>query len=223
MATTTNSSKLLLEGAAIVVSILLAFALQAWWDERSEEEEIDRLLTSILIEHSVNVEAVHAANKHRVAVQESIMELFSLAASQEPVEHSQLEELLGALTWMDIPETKWGSLNSLIEGGQLSSVDNVELRTNLVELHSFQRRWREGILVDDRMIFDTVLAPYLRKNASLPQIAMASSAITKPGEDIPTYDYDIPLAQTKDHSDLLSDLEFLGLLMQKLWTQVDSS
>jgi hypothetical protein len=150
------------------------------------------------------------------------MKLFSLAAVPEPsVDPVLMDELLGALTWMQIPRVTWGAIDSILEGGQLPLIENVELRSALVQLQRFQSVW-ERIRVDEQAIFDTVLAPYLRKNTLLPQIAMSSTGITKPGQDEPTYDFNIPLGQFRDHSALLQDSEFLGLLMQKLWIQTEA-
>lgn len=46
------------EGFAIVVSILLAFGIDAWWDERRERAEEQVLLTRLAAEFSINLERI---------------------------------------------------------------------------------------------------------------------------------------------------------------------
>ena len=59
-------SRLLIEGIVIVVSILLAFAIDAWWDERQE--------FSAQTERLVRVAAELRSNAERVAEQQEVLE-----------------------------------------------------------------------------------------------------------------------------------------------------
>ena len=49
------------EGAAIVASILLAFAIDAWWVDRNEIERESRILMSLLAEIDQNQELLRQA------------------------------------------------------------------------------------------------------------------------------------------------------------------
>lgn len=48
-------TRILAEGAIIVVSILLAFAIQAWWEGSKERAEEQRILAAIRAELHSNV------------------------------------------------------------------------------------------------------------------------------------------------------------------------
>jgi hypothetical protein len=48
------------EGAAIVVSILLAFAIEAWWAERLERSDEELQLERLRVEFSTNIERIDA-------------------------------------------------------------------------------------------------------------------------------------------------------------------
>ena len=48
-------SRLLLEGFVIVVSILLAFAIDAWWDDRQEAEEARLQVERVVVELEANI------------------------------------------------------------------------------------------------------------------------------------------------------------------------
>ena len=55
MAENQNAYRLLSEGVVIVCSILLAFIIQAWWDETRDREDATRLLASIQAENRQNM------------------------------------------------------------------------------------------------------------------------------------------------------------------------
>lgn len=65
--------RVFLEGAVIVGSILLAFALDAWWDERSRRGELRSQLDAVVAEMESTREAlravlgVHNLNAHLAA------------------------------------------------------------------------------------------------------------------------------------------------------------
>ncbi len=222
MAKTNNRTlRLLAEGTAIVASILLAFAIQAWWDEGQEKEDAERLLSSILVEYKTNVEAVKEANLHRQAVEDSIRQLFKLAAAPKDPDPKVVDELIGALTYLGGPPVIWGSLESLVEGGRLPLIENIELRNRLTELHRFKHDF-EATQTQELAVVDK-LVPFLLKHALLPQIASTSSATHWPGTGVAVYDdFDIPLRSPRNHSDLLKNSEFLGVLTIKLWLQLDA-
>ena len=68
------------------------------------------------------------------------------------------------------------------------------------------------------------LLAFLRQNASLPQLANTTAARRPPGYDTYVYpDFALPLSTTRDHSELLRNSEFLGLLVAKYWHQLDAS
>ncbi len=47
-------NRILVEGVAIVASILIAFAIDAWWDLRGQEEEAQAYLTALETELRAN-------------------------------------------------------------------------------------------------------------------------------------------------------------------------
>ncbi len=47
------------EGAAIVVSILLAFSIQAWWDEYQEERQLHEILEALEEAFSGNLSQIN--------------------------------------------------------------------------------------------------------------------------------------------------------------------
>lgn len=46
--------RLIIEGIAVVLSILLAFAIDAWWDEQKERSEEREVIESLYVEFEAN-------------------------------------------------------------------------------------------------------------------------------------------------------------------------
>lgn len=63
----------------IIASVLLAFAIQAWWDDSQERDDAHRLLSAIYAECESNLAAVENNLKFREAMVESASELLSLS------------------------------------------------------------------------------------------------------------------------------------------------
>lgn len=53
---------------AIVASILLAFTIQAWWEEQQEAEEEARLLKALEVETLANISEIENQSKFRISV-----------------------------------------------------------------------------------------------------------------------------------------------------------
>jgi hypothetical protein len=212
---------LITEALVIVVGILLAFSIQAWWEEAQETEEAGRLMAAILEEYERNIAAGEENLKFRQAVIGACNQLLSLNGSNSNIESKLLDDLIGALSWAIGPNVTWAALDTLTEGGKLSLVEDTALRTKLVALQSEKRRFniREQ---SERVFVENVLNKFLRENTLLPQIAKSPSALTIPGGDgTAQYDYEFELGVERDHRNLINDSEFLGIVLEMLWIQHD--
>jgi hypothetical protein len=211
------------EAFVIVLSILLAFGIEAWWDDQEEREDAQRLLSSILDEYRLNLEVIEQRIAHRKSVRDSINRIFELADAAEKPDQLELDDLLGAITWATAPTGTWGALDALVEGGQLRLIENQKLRVRLSVLHRSKDLFATTEQTDTNFL-ENVLSPYLRENALLPQIGTTRSAIYWPGGDPtkPLYEFDLILPPKLDHSPLLEDREFLGIVFEKLWIQLDA-
>ena len=73
------------EGIAIIVSILIAFAIDAWWDERKEEQEAHRALTAIKAELHENIELIDRELAYRNASNAYIQEILDASGGDSAV------------------------------------------------------------------------------------------------------------------------------------------
>ena len=129
--------RILIEGAVIVVSILLAFSIDAWWNNRIEQQREREQLVSMRAEFQASLsgldEVLASVQGHAEDV-ESLIALLK-AAGDEPV--LVPGPLLGsAITWRT-SDVSISTLDALMASGELNLLRNAELRANLAGLPAF--------------------------------------------------------------------------------------
>ena len=130
--------RVLSEGVVIVGSILLAFGIQAWWDERQEEERVRQDLENVASELGLNRELLlfQAEIDDRMATAARAM-----AERMEPEAARAVINLVDTLVflgWSTPPtlDPSLGALDALVVSGSLSTVEDPELRSNLSSLRA---------------------------------------------------------------------------------------
>ena len=116
MANTNNIQwkRLSAEGAAIVVSILLAFSIEAWWDNYKDRSEEQGILLSLKSEFEQNLAFIETEISYRNTVIESILKIFDVSAVQSSIVPEVLDELIGDVTWWHHIEYSRGAIDGLL-------------------------------------------------------------------------------------------------------------
>ena len=216
--------RILTEGAVIVVSILLAFWIDAWWEEQQEAAQEKVLLQSLL----TDLKALHEERKdvdhYADALIEAARQLLDIARSSEEIATDrEIDFLLNDLTYL-AGGLSQGShiLDMLFTGGQLASIQDPELRQVLVKLRfAFNRE------IDDARrelaFMQNYFYPFLDANASLAQIWGADDG--QPGNpESTTSSSDWPLGREAiretqiSHRPVLMNREFQNLLIRRIQT-----
>jgi hypothetical protein len=209
------------EGAAILVSILLAFAIQAWWDGTRDGEEEDRLIEAVLSDTQANRIELETALAYHTAAGEVSRSILRLAGEpRNSLSAAAADTLLSELVWYYGSE-QWraGAIDVLIDGGRLQAIQDPDLRQLLASWRSALDRVR-SIEQIEGVYFDDVLMPYLRAHASVPQIADLAQVL--PGTDLePGYGRTNWVLEQRDHREMLRSDEFQNVVLQKLWIHVD--
>jgi len=125
------------EGVVIVASILLAFGIDAWWDQRQEDDRIQATLSSVAAEIAANESELRRAIDGN---EESMQRLLAfLLATPEEVGQSPTYELR-AITASVVRgfgfDPGGGALDNLLTSGDLALISDPDLRAALV-------RWRQ--------------------------------------------------------------------------------
>jgi hypothetical protein len=207
------------EGLAILVSILLAFGIDAAWENREERAEELRILSSLRNEFGVNQSRV-AENIafHSTLRSTGIAILEAARGTAADLDGNVLDEMIVDLTW-------WGgllvfesaSLDAVILGGRLDLIQNEELRRLLTG-------WRSAVEqtarqeAEEFVHYSDVWMPLLRRRANVAQIGNAATKVPGSTEPFVTEPVPVPLAE-RDHRPLLNDAEFLNAVVQKIWIE----
>lgn len=127
-----TTSKQLIEGVVIVASILFAFAIDAWWDERVERREEAEILDSLKIEYQANLELVTLVADGHVSFRTSVEEM--MARSEEEIRALPQETLSFFVLSLCQPWTfdgVLGTTDALIGAGKLDVLSHPPLRSAL--------------------------------------------------------------------------------------------
>jgi hypothetical protein len=213
-------SKRLSEATAIVLSILLAFAIDAAWQNRRERNEEARMLTALRDEFTVNQERLSEITAFHADLRATAQALMATGSQPASVSADSADQMITDVTW-------WGgfisfesaALDAVILSGKLDLLEDEGLRRLLTA-------WRRDIAAaasletQEFAHFSEVWLPLLRAHANLAQIA--NTTTTFPGSEQAYHGVKIPVALTTvDHRALLRDREFQNALVQKAWIEDD--
>jgi hypothetical protein len=214
---------LLLQAAAIVGSILLAFSIDAWWGERKEVIEKNALLESVRSELQWNRKRLEADRVYRQGAMDSAKKLLAAIESGGYEDATTtLDHRLANLTWFSNEAISTAAVDSLLDGGLIAAVESERLRHYLVGWPRQAEALRKLQEQDYETLMDEV-APFLGRNASLLQISNDAYVHGRPGDNAGKDPQRVlPLSRVRDHSDLLRNPEFAGLLVRKMWNDGDA-
>ena len=208
--------RILAEGAAIVISILLAFWIQAWWDERQERSNEVIVLQSLLDDLLAKQEGLERDRKVTRVILESGTKLVNAwSDDQSEMDDLTVDRLIGNLLWYNAP-SNWESatLNSVLGSSSLTTLSNASLVQALVSLQGSMERVKTTFLGDE-YVHKAEIVPFLQKNADLVQILLTVEGSPSGAPDV----YSFPGIKPKprrSHRDLLVSDEFRNLVINKM-------
>jgi hypothetical protein len=186
--------RILAEGVAIVVSILLAFAIDAWWDEARERSRERTVLTGLRAEFEANRTRLGANLAQHEGTHEAAVALMDLSDSGAALPPDSMAYLLRRV-FVDAYSynPSGGVLEGLIASGELGLIRDTELRGLLA---SWPGQLDENA-EDEAWVFkdvQDVYTPYV--NRVLPTRNIWTSGTDLPrARDIP--DYSVVLGTTE--------------------------
>ena len=127
---------LFVEGVVIVGSILLAFAIDAWWEGRQERGEVGRDLMSVAQELRVNRESVLWQLDEMERKLLGSAEVLRILEADRDAAITPLADTLAFLATSTVPtlDPSSGALSTLIASGRLAFVDDEDVRGRLAGL-----------------------------------------------------------------------------------------
>ncbi len=165
--------RFVIEGVVIVVSILLAFGIDAFWQERQDRSRTDSHLNAIqeeIGEAVISVDRSQARRVRRIAV---IRELLASIAKPETRDIENLDHQLGALWGASTSASGLATLDQMRSTGTLALIESEELRKALI---NYERRNGDYQDMEDRVVsaWEEELRPILASQTDvLPQIQVS--------------------------------------------------
>lgn len=141
------------ESVAIIASILLAFAIDAWWEQRIEHIRSDAQLGTIsneLIEVELRLTRL---DERLVGLRQAVSDLLRHVGPETPLESMDslvsLVDLSFRAAKIELPT---GSMQALLASGELSNIANHELKALLASWPTEVSRLRNqsGLLEENR-------------------------------------------------------------------------
>lgn len=163
-----NRGKLFWEGLVIVVSILLAFAIDAWWDDRKERIEEEALLTGLEIEFRANRETLEHQLAANLNMLDSITLLLQAARDGAWPEGEQTFDY--AVSEMMRPPTTdlgGGVLRAVMSAGRLPLISNQELRYKLAAWEGIIGEVIDDELMGRTLVFNALLPFFIERGVPL--------------------------------------------------------
>ena len=194
------------EGVAIIASILLAFWIDAWWDERQNRSEEQQILQGLHEEftnfHEIlvddlgdHLQSIHSLERFLIVIDSDPLDV------PGPAVDAVLLEMLNPGT-TDLGN---GALSALLSSGRIELLTNRNLRASLAAWEGVMDEVRDDQSDNSRMVFERSV-PYFMHNGIPVTAAMSNWYETWP----------ISARSVSDDSDalarLLKDPEFRVLV-----------
>jgi hypothetical protein len=202
--------KIAAEGMAIVVSILLAFWIQAWWENRQVRSEEVVALNQLKVEFETNARLLREKRQTQQFIYDAARHLLELTAdkSGSVLDIPRVSDSIMAITEIRTFDAEVGALFSLINSGKLGILQSNELRSSLAA-------WPALVsdLSEDEMgtwnYTDSSILPYVDSRASVRSLMDLSPVYSEwldPGRGSDSVDIDV----------LIRDQEFENLVVERL-------
>ena len=207
--------RLSVEAVAIVTSILFAFSIDAWWDDRQRVNDEHVFLQFLLEDLREKKSLLASDRKYNNAILQATIGL--LHAANDPnleLSEDSLDQMIER-TWWYNTEGSWDSapMRSLVSG-DLSIVSNPSLLQKLAKLQISISGIRNFYEIDDNFHHNTY-TPFLIANANMPQLTNQTEH--HPGRPEVSYVYPkFELLVKQDHTQLLRQQEFQNMLIAKM-------
>ena len=213
------------EATAIVGSILIAFAIDAWWEDRQLRIDEQQILLGLAVEFVANREALSRELASHLKDLQSLENILLLIDGGQSDDAKSIVVI--ALDEMQSPKTTdlgSGTLNALLSSGRVEILRSRKLRTQLTA-------W-EGVIgevLDDqnnnaKMVFEIYVPYFVNENYSRYAIWRSSeeSAVIKRMLEDPRFRHLVEIRLGfKEH--LTGELETASAAAEKILSEIEKS
>ena len=130
-------NRLVVEGLVIVVSILLAFAIDAWWDQQREVRDANDQVARVVSELRANVAILQAQDQSLEYTTRAAREFLSIMGPDVgPVSIQDIGSMMFRIYGVATLSLSNSATQNFLSSGQLTASRWIEVRLSLAELLS---------------------------------------------------------------------------------------
>jgi len=151
------------EAAAVVVSILLAFSIDAWWEDLQDRKEESELLTDLINEFEANRDRLmEVTESHRIRSERLRILIEDTDAESSTLTADDLDTLADQVLTNPIFTAERGVMERALSGNGLSSIEDSHLRASLAGFwprfeYYFKNQWIviDNVVFSRQVVFET--------------------------------------------------------------------
>ena len=163
-----NWKKYVYESLVIIGSILIAFAIDAWWSNRSNLKQKEALLVNLKQDFGESKEQLDELKFNHYRIEKNLETLLLWSEIETLPEENiiRFDSVLGAIWWRQVYDPQMGTLESIINTGRFDIIGNNELLSQLTKWVTLIKNLNE---VETSKVehFYTFIYPYLSSRTSL--------------------------------------------------------
>jgi len=156
------------EGGAILLSILLAFWIDAWWDDRADSQRERALLSALLKDFQAardEFENISAGHQKVFSSMDEIL-YWAEAGSVSESDRANVDLRLSNVFWTPTFNPPMGAVDTILASGRLDLLRNPTLVTELTGWSSLVDDLNEREAIAANHFYQTVY-PYLSANLNI--------------------------------------------------------
>ena len=155
--------RLFVEAAVIVGSILLAFGIDAWWDERQDRVEEQEILRGLYDEFSQNrqrLERDMSLDGANLEVLARILEAIDSGVWDE--QEIPIDVAIGDMLSPTTSDLGNGVFDALVNAGRIELLSNKELRTRLAAWNGIFDEVRDDQANNSKIVLEQIVPYFMR-------------------------------------------------------------
>ena len=196
------------EAVAIVASILLAFAIDAWWEDRKERELEQEALYDLKAEYEDHYDDISRANTRHLNYLRTIETLLeSCERGEWGSDQFTLDDAIFALQVPETVDLGEGVRDTLISSGKLDILSDRNLRYELAEWDSVLDELLDDQMNGTEMVIH-LIHPYLSRSG----LPMSGPLYSSPGNEISSIPRRSLSISSEPMPSICSDPEFISIV-----------
>jgi hypothetical protein len=208
-------ARITIEATAIIVSILVAFAIDAWWEDRRERQEERDYLSSLRQELIIGLDLLANRESVHKEIIESHEDLINQIQAEDRASDGSLLYMFSLLSRPTVVDLPRAVFDDLVSSGGTQLIRSDEIR---IALAVYGRRLREFETDNDAAwaTWEQRLQPYLEGRIPRRDRLLLGSF----GRDRPSIDFSFGRSQHEsDFDGVLADPVFEDMLAER-WLRV---